>query len=251
MTELATPLLAMVVGALVTVAGVTLIRVSGANTGAGRRLAGARGVALLDLRDLAERNELPRTAVRVEGRVRCADPIVTPTGERLALLHRDVELLSQDGRWRTIERVRDTRVIDLWERSASARLDLAHMAEPLIAIPHVWEGAAGELGRSLQPAVERIRAEHGAAELARATTRQVLLVDQLIVLVVPARGDDAKLRLDPPPGGFLVTNVDLDVAMRLLAGPQRGRMVAGYAVALAGIVTLLAGAASAIVMLIV
>jgi len=250
-TDLAIPLLAMVLGALATVVGVALVRASGANTGAGRRLAGARGMALGDLQGLAERDELPRAPMRVEGRVRCADPIVTPTGERLALLHRDVELLSHDGRWRTIERVRDTRAIDLWERSTSAKLDLAHMAEPLIAIPQVWEGTAEELGRSLEPALERVRAEHGASGPARATTRQVLLVDQLIVLAAPARGNDGKLRLDPPPGGFLITNVDLDVAMRLLAGPQRRRMVAGYAVALAGIVVLVAGAATAIVTLIV
>jgi len=249
-TDLAISLLAMFLGALGAVAGVALIRASGANTGAGRRLAGARGMTLRDLQGLAERDELPRAAVRVEGRVRCANPIVTATGERLALLHRDVELRSPDGRWRTIERVRDTRAVDLWERSASVRLDLAEMAEPLIAIPHVWEGAVTELGGSLQPAVERVRAEHGTPELARATTRQVLLVDQLIVLAVPARGDAAELRLDPPPGGFLVTNADLDVAMRLLAGPHRTPMVAGYAVAVAGIVTLVAGAASAIVALI-
>jgi hypothetical protein len=245
-TELAISLVAVAVGALGTVTGVALIRASGANTSAGRRLAGARDMVLRDLQGLAERNQLPAAAVRVEGRVRCANPIVTPAGERLALLHRDIELLSDDGRWRTIERVRDARAIDLWQRSASVGLDLAHIAEPLIAIPHLWEGDAAELDAAMQPAVERVRAEHGAPGPARATTRQVLLVDQLIVLAVPARGDDGKLRLDPPPGGFLVTNVDLDVAMRLLAGPQRRRMVAGYAVTLGGIVVLVVGAASAI-----
>ena len=246
MNDLALPLIVLAIGGLGTLAGIALIRASGANTSAGRRLAGARGMALRELHELAERDDLPRTPVRIEGRVRCADPIETPTGERLALLHRDLELQSPDGRWRTIERVRDARLVDLWQRSASVRLDLARVAEPLIAIPLVWEGDPTELGAALQPALERVRAEHGPPQLARATTRQVLLVDELIVLARPARGDDGKLRLDPPPGGYLVTNVDLDVAMRLLAGPHRSRMVAGYALAVVALVVMAAGAVATV-----
>jgi hypothetical protein len=244
------PVIVLVTGALGIVAGVGLIRASGANTAAGRRLAGARGIGLRDLHDLAERRELPRTPVRIEGRVRCADPIVTPAGERLALLHRDLELRSPDGRWRTIERVRDARPVDLWQRSASVRLDLAQIAEPLIAIPVVWEGDPAELGAALQPAVERVRVEHGGPQLARATTRQVLLVDELIVLATPAQGDEGELRLDPPPGGYLVTNADLDVAMRLLAGPHRRRMVAGYALAFGAVVVTVAGLIATLVTII-
>lgn len=241
MNDLVLPVLVLAIGALGIVAGIGLIRASGANTGAGRRLAGAPAVALPDLRSLAAQDELPRTAVRIGGRVRCADPIVTPDGDRVALLHRDLELQSSDGRWRTIERVRDARPVDLWQRSASVRLDLAQVAEPLIAIPLVWEGDSAELSAAAQPAVERVRAEHGAAQRARATTRQVLLVDELIVLATPARDDEGKLRLLPPPGGYLVTNADLDVAMRLLAGPHRRRMVAGYALAFAALVVTVAG----------
>ena len=248
--DLALPLLVVAVGVLGIVAGIGLIRASGANTGAGRRLAGARGIALRDLHDLAERDDLPRTPVRIEGRVRCADPIVTPAGERLALLHRDLELQSPDGRWRTIERVRDARVIDLWQRSASVTLDLAQVAEPLVAIPLVWEGDPTELSPAVQPAVERVGAEHGPAQLARATTRQVLLVDELIVLAMPARAADGKLRLQPPRGGYLVTNADLDVAMRLLAGPHRRRMMAGYALAFAALVLTAAGLVATVVALI-
>ena len=175
---------------------------------------------------------------------------MTPAGERLALLHRDLELQSADGRWRTIERARDARPVDLWQRSASVRLDLAQVAEPLIAIPLVWEGDPAELSASVQPAVERVRAEHGPLQRARATTRQVLLVDELIVLATPARGEEGKLRVDPPPGGYLVTNADLDVAMRLLAGPHRRRMVAGYAVAFASLLVTVAGLIAVVVTLI-
>ena len=87
-------------------------------------------MSLSELHEAAAADELPRTAVRVEGRVRCADPIRTADGERLALLHRDVEIQLADGRWRTIERLRDARPIDLWQRTVSVPLDLARQSPP-------------------------------------------------------------------------------------------------------------------------
>jgi hypothetical protein len=106
------PLLLIAMGIVGIGLGALLVRWSGADTRAGRRLAGARTVPLPDLREAAAADQLPRTAIRLEGRVRCADPIVTADGERVALLHRDVEVQLPNGAWRTIERLRDARPID-------------------------------------------------------------------------------------------------------------------------------------------
>ncbi|HJT64733.1 MAG TPA: hypothetical protein VJ839_08190 [Candidatus Limnocylindria bacterium] len=241
MDDAAIPALLLALGGLTIVAGVALVRWSGADTRAGRRLAGTRPASLSDLRAAAARDELPRGEVRVEGRVRCSDPIRTADGERLALLHRDVEVEQPDGRWRLIERLRDARTIDLWERSTSVQLDLGQLAEPLITIPHRWEGTPAELDATHQPAVARVSAENRPPRRARAVTRQVMLVDQLIVVAVPGRTTDGALRLDPPSAGFLVATVELDVALRLLAGPHRRRMIAGYAVSAAGLLALAVG----------
>ena len=241
MDDAAIPVLFLALGGLVIVAGAALVRWSGADTRTGRRLAGTRPASLPDLHAAAARNKLPRGEVRVEGRVRCSDPIRAADVGRLALLHRDVEVEQPDGRWRLIERLRDARTIDLWERSTSVPLDLGQLAEPLITIPHQWEGSPAELDATHQPAVARVSAEHHPPRRARAVTRQVMLVDQLIVVAVPVRTADGALRLDPPPGGFLVATVELDVALRLLAGPHRRRMIAGYAVSAAGLVALAIG----------
>jgi hypothetical protein len=240
-SEAALPILAVAIGLLGAGLGAALIRSSGANTRVGRRLAGARAASLPALQDLAARDQLPTGPVRVEGRVRCTNPLETPDGDRLAALYRDVEVQLPDGRWRVIERLREARTIDLWERSASVRLDLAHLAEPLIGIPRVWEGSPAELGDKYGPAIDRVAGELGPLRRARATTRQLSLVDQLIVLAIPRRDERGRLRLEPPPGGFLAANVELDTAMRLLAGPRRTRMLAGFAVGLVGAAVAVAG----------
>lgn len=234
MTDLAGPLVACVAGGLAVAGGVLLIRSSGALTGTGRRLAAARTVPLAELVAQAASNDLPAEPIRIEGRVRCANPIETPDGDRLAALHRDVEVALPDGRRRTIERLRDARTVDLWERASSVRVDLGVAAEPLITIPQVWEGSPNELPESYRPAIERLSTEAGPPTAARATTRQVTLVDQLTVLAVARRDSAGRLELVPPNGGFVVSAVDLDIAMRLLAGPRRSRMLTGYAVAAVG-----------------
>ncbi len=250
MTELAAPLAVVVAGGLAVVAGAWLIRTSGAHTGLGRRLAAARTIPLAELHQLAAANALPAEPIRIEGRVRCANPINTPEGDRLAALHRDVDVALPDGRWRTIEHLRDARSVDLWERASSVRLDLGTAAEPLITIPHVWEGLPDELPASYQPAIERLAAEIGAPTAARATTREITLVDQLTVLAVARRDPAGQLQLTPPDGGFVVSAVDLDVAMRLLAGPRRPRMLGGYAVSALGGVAVFLGLIGLVVALV-
>ncbi|MGH2462589.1 MAG: hypothetical protein ACRDFZ_03050 [Candidatus Limnocylindria bacterium] len=234
MNEAALPLLALAIGLVGAAAGVALIRSSGANTGAGRRLAGAPAMSLRELQDLATRDQLPTVPVRVEGRVRCANPLTLPGGERLAALHRDVGVELPDGGWRVIERVREARAIDLWERAASVPIDLAELAEPLITIPEVWEGSPSELADTYRAAVDRVATELGPPRRARATTRQLSVADQLIILALPGRDESGRLQLRPPGGGFLAANVELDTAMRLLAGPHRSRMLAGFAFAAIG-----------------
>jgi hypothetical protein len=229
--------------------GALMIRVSGANTRVGRRLAGARAWSLPDLHAAAAADTLPRSVVRLEGRVRCADPIQLPDGERLALLHRDVQVQLPDGSWKTIERLRDARPIDLWQRTVSVPVDLGRLAEPLVTIPHLWEGSLDELDPTHRPAVERLAAQQGPPRRARATTRRVTLVDELTVLGVPARDGSGTLRLDPPPGGYLASTVELDVAMRLLAGPHRRRMLFGFGMVAIGAVAGLIGIVAAVVRL--
>ena len=74
-----------------------------------RRMAGARQLGVGELLDLRPTDPLPLRPVRLVGRVRCADPIVTAQDDRLVAFHRDVEVALRGGGWRSIERTRETR----------------------------------------------------------------------------------------------------------------------------------------------
>ncbi len=75
-------------------------------------------------------------------------------------------------------------------------------------------------------------------------------MDQLTVLAVARRDPAGQLQLTPPDGGFVVSAVDLDVAMRLLAGPRRPRMLGGYAVSALGGVAVFLGLIGLVVALV-
>ena len=241
----------VVAGALVGAASALMLRLAGARPGMARRLAGPPEVRVGRLLDAGD---LPERPVRVVGRIRCRDPLELGAGERLVAFHRDVEV-RVGGRWRTVERLRETRSFELWDHEGSVPLDPARAAEPLIVIPKVWRGDPRELEEPHASAVARLTERAGQATAARAVTRSLNVTDRLLVLARPRRGADGRTRLDPPDArGYLVAGVELDDAMRLLGGGNRrllviglaGLVVGGALVAvglLGGVASLLLGAA--------
>jgi hypothetical protein len=224
--------------------GLALVRASGAHAGMARRLAGAPQLRVGELADLPRQ---PGRPVRLVGRIRCPDPIVTAQDDRLVALHRDVEVRA-GGRWRTIERMRETRGFELWDHDGSQPIDPADAAEPLVGIPHVWRGSPDELrDPGHLAALARLRAEHGDVGEARAVTRMVSVVERLLVLASVSRGPDGGMRVVPPPGGYVISTLELDDAMRLLAGRRRRWLLAGVAIGAVGALLTSGAAAAALV----
>jgi len=224
--------------------GLLLVRRSGARAAMGRRLAGARQLRVGELLDLAPRDPLPPRPIRVLGRIRCAEPIVTSQDDRLVALHRDVEVAMERGGWRSIERLRETRSFELWDHDGSLEVDPAQAAEPLVVLPHVWAGSVEELDESYAGALARVTAEQGPPLRARASTRMVSIVDRLLLLAAITRDSEGQISLAAPPGGYILSSLELDDAMRVLGGPRPRLMLAGTAavglsLALLGVAALL------------
>ena len=229
-------------GLVVGAASLAALRWAQARPGVGRRLAGPPE---MKVGRLLGNDELPARAVRVSGRIRCREPLDAGEGELLVCFHRDVEVRA-GGRWRSVERLRETRSFELWDHDGSLPLDPAHAAEPLITIPQVWRGSAGALEEPHASSAARLAERHGPVTEARAVTRTINVTDRLLVLARPARDPDGRVRLEPPDGGFLITNLALDDAMRVLGGRNR-RAAAGGVIGLAVSVALLAvGAVGAV-----
>lgn len=211
-------------GAALVGCSVVLLRWVGARPNIARRLAGPPEVKVGRLSDSDPPPE-PRT-LRVSGRIRCRDPLHVGDGERLVAYHRDVEVRI-GGRWRTVERLRETRSFELWDHDGSVTVDPALAAEPLVAIPKVWRGDPAQLEEPHASAVARLAERYGPPTQARATTRTINVTDRLLLLARPLHGGGGRVGLIPPRGGFVITNLALDDAMRLLGGRHRRTAAAG------------------------
>lgn len=226
---------------LLLLAGIGILRASGASPGKGRRLAGARQVRVGELLRMDPGARLPLRPVRVAGRVRCADPIVTAEDDRLVAFHRDVDVQLRDGSWRGIERLRETRSFELWDHNGALLVDPAQASEPLVVLPHVWAGPAAELDETYEPALARIVAEHGEPTGARAATRMVSVIDRLLVLAEAHRDASGAIVLAPPDGGYLISSLDIDDAMRLLGGRRPRLLLGGTALIVLAVILFVLG----------
>ena len=232
-----------VIGLLLMVGGYLALRSSDASPTAARRLAGPPELKVGRLLD--DDADLPNRPVRLAGRIRCREPLDAGNGERLVAFHRDVEVRA-GGTWRSVERMRETRSFELWDHDGSLTIDPAAAAEPLISIPHAWHGSPDELEEPHASAAARLAERHGPLTEARAVTRTINVTDRLLVLAKPVRGPDGTVRLEPPEGGYLISNLALDDAMRLLGGRHRRAAAAGVVGLGLGIALLAIGGVGAI-----
>ena len=213
----------VVAGVLLAVISLLALRSAGAQATIARRLAGP---SELKVGRLLGDEPLPVRPVRIVGRIRCRDPLEMGGGERLVAFHRDVEVLIGE-KWRSIERLRETRSFDLWDHDGSIPIDPAQAAEPLIVIPKVWRGAPSQLEEPHASAVARLTERHGPAVAARAITRGINVTDRVLLVGRARRQEGGRVAVEPPDGGYVVTNLELGDAMRLLGGRNRRLLSAG------------------------
>lgn len=242
---MSTALLAVAaVGVLLAAGSWVVLRLAGGDVRTARRLAGPPEVRVGSLLDATVSGD--RT-VRVSGRIRCRDPLRADGGEPLVAYHRDVEVRLPRAGWRSVERVRESRSFELWDHDGSLTVDPSRAADPLVAIPQVWRGERALLSEPHASAVARLEERHGSRALeARATTRTISVTDRLLILARATRTAEGRVTLEPPEGGYVITNLALDDAMRLLGGPNRRLLAAsvagvgvGAALAIAGLVAAL------------
>lgn len=228
-----TPLLLATVGVVALVAAGLILRTFGPSYRVARLIATTQKVSVAQANDLARGGR--RAWVRVDGRIDSEDDFEGPDHQPLVL--RRVRLEARDGRrWRTFEDHRQVVPFSINEGLDSIAIDVDQLDRGLVVVPRESVGTAADLA-------DRVPAGTSPDTPVRARIDQLSSVEHAIV-IGSATVDAAGIpRLSAGRGRPLILTVlEPEEAMRVLAADGRGRTRAAAVLLGAGAI-ILAGAA--------
>ena len=243
-----TPLLLAAVGVVALVAAGLILRTFGGRYRVARLIASTPKVTVAEANEIGHAGR--RAYVRVDGRIDAVDEFEGP--EHQPLVYRRVRLEQRVGRrWQPFEDQRQAVPFTINEGLDAIAVDVDRLDPGLVVVPRFSEGVAADLA-------DRVPDATPADTRVRAHIDQVSSVEHAIVLgyPVPPNSADAAAAGDAPaPGGpaarmtagrsrpLILTVLEPDEAMRVLAADGRGRTrVAGALIAVA--VALILGSAA-------
>ncbi|HEV7605236.1 MAG TPA: hypothetical protein VGO15_09740 [Candidatus Limnocylindrales bacterium] len=214
------PLLPLVAGIAAFIAGALVLRTYGSNLRVGRLLATTPTVTVAEARVLAVDGR-PRY-VKVSGRIDAEDEFEDDAHRPLVFRRTRLQVRLDRG-WVSFEDRRERVRFDVREGLDSIAVDDAALDTGLVVIPRESVGTAADVADRVPPgtapdAVVRLRID------------QVSSIEHAIVLGVPGLGDDGQPRLTAGLGRPLVlTTLETDEAMRVLADGRPRRTVVAVA----------------------
>lgn len=212
-----TPQLLVGLGLVALVLGALLLRSFGTGYRVGRILAGTPAVSIGEALELAARGE-PRY-VRVSGRLDSEQEFEDEHHRPLVFRRVRIEAL-RGGRWQTVEEHRQAVDFEVREGLEAIQVDHAVLDGGLVVIPRESSGTAGEV-----PGF--VPADLAPDTPVRMRVDQVSAIEHASVAGVPLTGPDGVTRLTALPGRPLVlTTLERDEAMRILAHGRRTRVAA-------------------------
>lgn len=234
-----TPLLLGAVGLLAFVAGGMVLRTFGAQYRIGRLLATTPRVSVAEANRLAAAGR--RTYVRVDGRIDAADEF--EDADHRPLVFRRVRLEARVERdWRPFEDHRQVVPFAINEGLDTIAIDIDAIGEGLIVVPRESVGRAADLP-------DRVPEPYGPDTIVRARIEQLSSVEHATVLGYPVPAPAAPAATAAAPAGaaaagpiavdpdaiptarltagrgrpLILTVLEADEAMRILAGGDAGR----------------------------
>ena len=208
------PALFLLLGLGLLISGWVLLRSFGPGLRIGRLLSATPQVTLAEALELARRGT--RDYVRVTGRIDAVDPFPDEFGRPLVLRRERVDVRDGD-RWRAVGEARREVAFALRDRLAEIDVDAAALDEGLVVIPRESTGRAGEIADRFEGPVD-------PALAVRFRVDQVSAVEHAFAVGVPMLAENGSVRLEAGRGRPLIlTTLELDEAMRVLARGQRQR----------------------------
>ncbi len=229
-----TPLVVIAAGLAAIALGTLLLRSYGPRMRVGRLLAVTPTVDIAEARSLAERGL--RRYVRVDGRLDADEDFPDEHARPLVLRRRRVE--ARSGRdWRLLDERLEAVPFRVREGLDEIDIDAGALDVGLVTLVRESVGTAGEAAAALPPAM--LAGLPGDATV-RLRIEQLSSVEHATVLGVPAASGDGRVTLTAGTGRpLVVSTLERDEAMRVLAEGGRARPVAAAA-ALGGGLLLLA-----------
>jgi len=232
------PLVLATAGACVTLAGALVLRSFGPALRLGRLLAVTPVVGIEDARAIAAAGEA--RYVGVEGRVDSTDAF--PDENERPLVHRRTRFeVRTAGRWRAVDDTRRTVPFGLDAGLASITIDVDALGPGLVVLVRESAGVVGDIP-------DRFPAGTPASRRARMRIEQVSSVEHATALGRPVLGPEGRPLLSAGLGRPLVlSTLERDDAMRVLAEGRRGRATAAVILLVAGPVLVAGGLVAALV----
>jgi hypothetical protein len=227
----------ILVGVACGVIGWLLLRQSGSGWRIGRLLAAAPHRSLEEAGAIAASGE--PEYVRLHGRVE-SDEEFPGDGDR-PVVYRRRRLQRRSGRkgWETFDDERLAVPFALSERGVAVAIDVDALGEGLVVVPRVADGVAADLTQ--EAAVEALP-EMAPETPVRLRIEQVSTVDHATATGVPQPGPDGTVLLGPGLGRpLLLTVLDVDEAMRVLASDQRRELLLAAALLVAAPIVVIVG----------
>ncbi len=223
----------VVAGLLALAASLILIGSFGSRLRVARLLRAAPVVGFADLRDLAASPRPP--LVRVQGRIDSEEDF-EDADHRPLVFRRTAFQLRRLGGWRTVDETREQVPFTVGDATGVAAVDPDDLRDGLVVVPREASGVAGDV-------TERVPVGTPPATPLRVRIDQVSSVEHAIVVGVPVVRDGT-IRLAPGRGRPLVlTTLEPDEAMRILADGRQNAIRAAVGLFVAGAVAVVAGAA--------
>lgn len=200
--------------------GWLLLRRSGTAWRVGRLLAAAPQHSLAEAVAVAAAGE--PAYVRIHGRIDSDEEFPGEDGKPLVYRRRRLQQRSRSG-WHTFDDERLAVPFRLSERGERIEIDTAALGDGLIVVPRESEGVAADVTAA---APSGTLPELPADTPVRLRVEQVSAVDHATAAGVPRTGPDGSVVLGPGLGRpLLLTPLDQDEAMRVLAGDRRSELL--------------------------
>jgi hypothetical protein len=211
-----TSLIPIVAGLIALAIGAAILRSFGPRYRVGRLLTTTPAVSVADAIAAASG---PSRYVRISGRIDAEDEFEDDAHRPLVLRRTRLEL--RDGKdWRVIDERRETVVFQVREGLDGIDIDADALDDGLVVIPRESVGTAAD-------APDRVPAGTAPATPVRLRVDQVSSVEHALVLGMPTVGPDGQPRMTAGLGRPLVlSTLEPDEAMRVLAGSGSRRPLA-------------------------